>query len=146
MMSSTCTRIDDIMNNSQIRQLIREQIRDILLTESTTKKKIKELVGDEILVYGGDYWENTYFLIVECSTPEMVSNLRKIVEYVDEITSTGASRTFEVSVKDPSDEREQDVCEFDIDGDGADRVLSINEMKKNNPRSDHGKVEDNSKL
>lgn len=119
------------MNESDIRQLIHEQVKD-LLAESAAKKKMKEL-EDGIFVYGGDHWTNTHFLIVECSTPEMVSNLRKVVEYVDEITSTGASRTFVVSVDDPHDEKEKEVCEFDIDGDGADRVLSINEMKRKNP-------------
>ena len=85
---------------------------------------------DGLSVYGGNYWKNTYFLVVECTTSEMVHNLEKVVDYVQEIIRTGASRTFVVSVDSPQDEKEKEVCKFDIDGDGADSVLTINKVKR----------------
>jgi hypothetical protein len=124
------------MKETEVRQLIREEVRE-LLSESFTKKKLKmKDFGDALSVYGGGSWNSTCFLIIETSTQEMVTKLKKVVDYVSKITETGASRTFVVSVEDPTDEDEQETCEFDIDGDGADRVLSINMIKRDRINED----------
>lgn len=116
------------MNESDIRQLINQQVRSLLKEGSHG-----EVVLKDVVLYNGDYWPNSYLLVVECSSLDAIRNLSKVVEYVDDITSKGASRTFIVSVDDPTDEKEKEVCEFYLDGDGADRVLSINKVRIKNP-------------